>query len=128
VSLALQEGVLGPDDEGELIALALAYSFRSAAFELSLQNVADGMDANIKLIDAGVSTELSAPYLFFTRSAFPLLFLAFHDATTREMFQQEPLPEDIQRPQHLYSELSGAARRTDIVNDLRFFRVLHYEL
>lgn len=106
----------------EIGSLSLGLRNRSAEFDVSVASVAHTERGNAQMHKEGVPVDMTAPYLFFVRSSFLLLFLADNSSVTRGpiSFFEKNTEFASQLPYLAYSKMGNAPQlRATLVEDIR---------
>lgn len=129
---ALRDGFL-PEDVGyRLLELSLEVRDKSVGTYHAALDAAYLTEMTLALNDEGIPTDLSADYLYFTRSGFPTLYMA-HNPSATGIFEL-PFPRiDVptsEQPYILFSDLmktfdTNPELRVQLAHDIQLWRDLH---
>ncbi len=115
-------------DAARILALTLSLKDNSMGVYQTILNITGFEHTNMVHNRNGITIDFSAPYLFFTRSAFAPLFLGSNSSATgpqKELFPSDELPES-ERPFIFYSNLrSTPGVEPELKKDIKFYSDLH---
>ena len=112
---------LPEDSANKIAALSLKLRNGSAGLDLFIREMAIVERTNIELLESsGPPADMTIPYLFFVRSAFPSLFISGEIVTT-ELFARNEIPP-AEQPYTFYSSLrNDPQERKRLVRDMLLY-------
>ncbi len=124
----ITSGALPRPPAGAIEYLSLQIANRTSKFDFILENIAVIEDHNVRLAHRNIPVALSAQYLFFTRSAFPLLFMSSNTSVSGRY--DRPFKENNaafkEQAYTLYSSLPDTeSTRNKLIREIRMYTNLH---
>lgn len=108
---------------------ALSRLYSSADVDQIVREIVWSETASMRLLDAGLTTGLNASNLFFSRSGFSSLFMAWNPSFVGEVDLFEAAGERIDRvPFGYVSDIDSPDLRRTVIEDIRAYVLLHVEL